>query len=110
MSTYLDDSEISRLNRAPAGERISLSPQTLEVLRAARRMAEVTDGAFDVTCRPLVELWREECVAAAEDMWLCSMSELTYKCDPGSDEPFSEDGGCEDESEAFGICIMGGAL
>jgi len=42
MSTWLADSELSRLNSADAQE-------------AYRN----TDGAFDVTCRPLIELWRE---------------------------------------------------
>jgi len=59
MSSWLDDSEIGRLNAAEAGEEVPLSPQTLEVLRIARRANVQTGGAFDVTCRPLVELWRE---------------------------------------------------
>jgi len=59
MSTWLEDSEISRLNRAKAGESIALSAPTLEVLQAAKRLADATDGAFDITCRPLIELWRE---------------------------------------------------
>ena len=59
MSSWLDASEISRLNGAPAGRKVTLSPATLTVLCAARDAAEATDGAFDVTCRPLIELWRE---------------------------------------------------
>ncbi len=59
MSSWLDDSEISRLNRSPAGVKVPLPPRTLDVLRAALDAYEHTDGAFDVTCRPLVELWRE---------------------------------------------------
>ena len=58
MSTWLTDSEISRFNAAGVGERVALGAETLEVLRAARRAAGETGGAFDVTCRPLVELWR----------------------------------------------------
>lgn len=58
MSSWLDDSEIGRLNAAGAGQQVPLSPQTLEVLRLARRANVQTGGAFDVTCRPLVELWR----------------------------------------------------
>jgi thiamine biosynthesis lipoprotein len=58
MSTWLADSEVSRLNAAGAGERTPLSAETLEVLRAARQAARQTHRAFDVTCRPLVELWR----------------------------------------------------
>lgn len=58
MSSWLDDSEIGRLNAADRGVHVPLSPETLEVLRIARRANLRTEGAFDVTCRPLVELWR----------------------------------------------------
>lgn len=58
MSTWLDDSEISRLNGAKADEEVPLLPETLEVLRSAREAWGETRGAFDVTCRPLVELWK----------------------------------------------------
>ena len=58
MSVWLKDSEISRLNAAGVGEEVALSPESLFVLRAARDAAEETDGAFDVTCGPLIQLWR----------------------------------------------------
>ena len=58
MSTWIAQTEISKLNTADAGQFVRLSPETLDVLRAAREAHAVTDGAFDVTCRPLVELWR----------------------------------------------------
>jgi len=59
MSTWLDDSETGRLNAAPAGRHVPLSPEVLGLLRTARQAAVDTGGAFDVTCRPLIELWRE---------------------------------------------------
>jgi thiamine biosynthesis lipoprotein len=58
MSVWLEDSELSRLNRAPAGRSVPLSPETREVLARARRAAVQTRGAFDVTVGPLVLLWR----------------------------------------------------
>jgi thiamine biosynthesis lipoprotein len=57
MSVWLAESEISRFNTAAAGE-VPLSAETLEVLRAAEQAAIQTGGAFDVTCRPLIELWK----------------------------------------------------
>ncbi|HXV59429.1 MAG TPA: FAD:protein FMN transferase [Vicinamibacteria bacterium] len=57
MSTYRDDSELSRFNRAPPGEPFSLSPETLEVVSEAIAVSEMTGGAFDVTVAPLVRLW-----------------------------------------------------
>jgi thiamine biosynthesis lipoprotein len=58
MSTYLDASEVSILNRAAAGEVVRLSPAVREVLAASQRIWQASGGAFDVTCRPLLELWR----------------------------------------------------
>lgn len=58
MSTYIDESEVSIVNRAPAGVAISLSPPTLAVVAASREFSRATAGAFDPTCRPLVDIWR----------------------------------------------------
>lgn len=58
MSVHLDSTELARFNAAPAKFRVSLSGQTLDVLQAARRAHRDTGGAFDVTCRPLIELWK----------------------------------------------------
>ena len=58
MSDYIDDSEIGRLNRAAAGEAIPLSPPTMHCLRRALEISAQSGGAFDVTCRPLIQLWR----------------------------------------------------
>lgn len=59
MSTWIANSEISQLNVAPAEKLVTLSPQSIEVLRAAEKAYLETDKAFDVTCRPLIELWRD---------------------------------------------------
>lgn len=57
MSTYREDSHISRFNQAAAGESIELPPEFTVVLMAALELAEATDGAFDPTVGPLVNLW-----------------------------------------------------
>jgi len=57
MSTYLRLSELSQLNRAPAGEAVKLSADTMDVLRLSRLLNTRTGGAFDVTCLPLFHLW-----------------------------------------------------
>ena len=57
MSTYDPDSELSEFNRHPVGEAMAVSPETVEVVAAARRVAEQTAGAFDPTVAPLVALW-----------------------------------------------------
>ena len=58
-SSWLTHSEVSQLNAAEAGEVVPLSPETLAVLIAARTAHNQTEGAFDVTCRPLVALWKK---------------------------------------------------
>lgn len=57
MNAHDANSEISRLNAAAAGAPFPLTADTLTVLSQARRFYEATDGAFDVTCGPLVKLW-----------------------------------------------------
>lgn len=57
MSTYIQESELSRLNRAPAGEWLPVSTEMMTVLMEARRVSEKSNGAFDITVGPLVNLW-----------------------------------------------------
>jgi thiamine biosynthesis lipoprotein len=58
MSDYRPESELRRLERR-AGEWVQVSSELYAVLLVARSIAELTDGAFDPTVAPLVELWRE---------------------------------------------------
>jgi thiamine biosynthesis lipoprotein len=72
MSTYRADSELSRLNRAPAGTPFPLSAETYAVLALAAEVARDTGGAFDVTVAPLVDAWgfgpsRDRRVVAEEE-------------------------------------------
>ncbi|NIO10979.1 MAG: FAD:protein FMN transferase ApbE [Deltaproteobacteria bacterium] len=57
MSTYLEDSELSRFNRQVSTDWIEVSSETLEVINAAMQTSKMTDGAFDITVGPLVNLW-----------------------------------------------------
>lgn len=58
MSTYRDDSELSRFNRAAASEAwFDVAPETAQVVRRAIEIADQSGGAFDVTAGPLVNLW-----------------------------------------------------
>lgn len=56
-STYAPDSELSRLNQHPVDVPFIVSQSLLDVLMQAQDMARLTDGAFDVTVGPLVNLW-----------------------------------------------------
>lgn len=57
MSTWREDSEISRLNRAPSQTWFPLSAETYYVIDLAQTISQQTHGAFDITVGPLVDLW-----------------------------------------------------
>ncbi len=57
MSTWDPESELSRFNRIPVGQAMTLAPETLDVLRMAQRISMASNGAFDITVGPLVNLW-----------------------------------------------------
>ncbi len=57
MSTYRPDSDVSRFNRAEAGSWQVLPADFWRVIRYSLQLAEDTDGAFDPTVGPLVNLW-----------------------------------------------------
>lgn len=59
MSDYKSDSEISSVNRDGFEKAIRLSQPTYEVLQRSIEFSKLTDGAFDVTVGPLVELFRK---------------------------------------------------
>jgi len=57
MSTYLEDSELSRFNKQQTTDWMEVSTETVAVIREAIRTSRLTEGAFDVTVGPLVNLW-----------------------------------------------------
>jgi len=57
MSTYLTSSELSRFNHQVSDEWFSVSQATADVVALALQLNEQSDGAFDVTVGPLVNLW-----------------------------------------------------
>ncbi len=57
MSTYKQDSELSRFNSAPINTPFQVSSQIYSVLKAAHSLSVLSDGAYDVTVGSLVNLW-----------------------------------------------------
>ena len=57
MSTYIQDSEISLINQNQSDDWIDLSPRLFKVVKAAKTVYLLSEGAFDVTVGPLVNLW-----------------------------------------------------
>jgi len=57
MSFHDAASDVSRINRAQPGEALAVDPATWDVLRLALRVAELSDGAFDIACAPRLVEW-----------------------------------------------------
>ncbi len=57
MSTYIDDSELSLINKNNSQEWIPVSAELYQVLSDAISISKLTNGSFDITVGPLVNLW-----------------------------------------------------
>src|SRR5690606_3117506 len=57
MSTYDKESELSRFNQYEGGDWFAVSAETAYVVKFALEVAESTEGAFDPTVGPAVNLW-----------------------------------------------------
>ena len=57
MSTYREDSEVSRFNQAPADEWFAVSPDTAKVVAASLDFHRDTGGVLDVTVGPVLRAW-----------------------------------------------------
>jgi thiamine biosynthesis lipoprotein len=57
MSTYIDDSTISKFNRLAANTPITIDADFSHVLETSRQVYEQSGGAFDPTVIPLIDTW-----------------------------------------------------
>lgn len=58
LSTYRSSSELSTVNRLAADQRVTVRGDLFELLLLARELHERTNGAFDLSCGALTQLWR----------------------------------------------------
>lgn len=59
LSDYLPDSELNQLAATSGSETAhAISEDLFQVLDAAQEMAHISQGAFDITVGPLVQIWR----------------------------------------------------
>jgi thiamine biosynthesis lipoprotein len=59
MTTWTDDSEVSKINAAAGdGKGVPVSKELIDLLLAARRFSELSDGAFDVTIGSFAGVWK----------------------------------------------------
>lgn len=58
MSTYISESEISQFNSLQqTGVKFEISEDFYQVMRVAQKVYQLSDGAWDGTVNPLVDLW-----------------------------------------------------
>lgn len=57
MSHYQPDSELSQFNRAEAGVPFKVSPEFARVIRFSLDLCRRSEGAFDPTLAPVINLW-----------------------------------------------------
>jgi thiamine biosynthesis lipoprotein len=58
MSPWIESSDVSRINRSAGKEWVKVSPETMAVIKKALEVAQLSEGGFDITVGPLVQLWR----------------------------------------------------
>jgi thiamine biosynthesis lipoprotein len=118
MSTYRPQSDLSRFNRAPAGSWQALPPEFFEVLQHALQLAKDSDGAYDPTVGPLVNLWgfgpdqrpRQPPTAAAIERAKARVGWWKLKLDPVARRAWQPGGVCVDLSavaKGYGVDQVG---
>ena len=58
LSTWIETSELSRVNAAAGRVPVAVSSETFELLARAVEIGALTGGAFDITVGPAVRLWK----------------------------------------------------
>lgn len=58
MSRYIDSSEISKINQNSGIKSVDISSETYEVIKKTLYYSELTDGVFDITIGPIIDLWK----------------------------------------------------
>ncbi|VVP87857.1 FAD:protein FMN transferase [Pseudomonas fluorescens] len=72
MSTYRSDSDIERFNQLPANRCQAMPASILQLVRVGEQLSVQSDGSYDLTVEPLLNLWgfgpqaREEKVPTAQ--------------------------------------------
>ncbi|WP_410017339.1 FAD:protein FMN transferase [Pseudomonas sp. 14P_8.1_Bac3] len=57
MSTYRSDSDIERFNDLPANRCQTMPAPVLELVRFGEQLSEQSEGSYDLTVEPLLNLW-----------------------------------------------------
>ncbi len=58
MSRHLEDSPLNKINRLASRNWVKVDQKLYDVIKASIHYSQITDGAFDITITPLVDLWK----------------------------------------------------
>jgi len=56
LSIFDKESEISKINKF---KKANVSKETIEVIKRAIEISKITNGAFDITCKPIIDLYKK---------------------------------------------------
>ena len=57
LSAYIPDSDVAKINASSADAPIEVSPETAYLIKKAKEYKKLTNGAFDISIKPVVDLW-----------------------------------------------------
>jgi thiamine biosynthesis lipoprotein len=57
LSNFNKESEVSKLNKY---KKCKVSPELLEVVKKSLYISKITEGAFDITCKKIIDLYKEK--------------------------------------------------
>ena len=56
-STYIRTSQVSQFNELKVAQKLKVSPLFIQLFKLAKRINQLSQGAYDITIMPLVRLW-----------------------------------------------------
>ena len=60
LSRFIPGSELSKVNKQARKKPITVDNELFEILNSCKYCWELTDGAFDVSLRPMMEYWKDQ--------------------------------------------------
>jgi len=57
LSAYIPDSDVAKINASSADAPIEVSPETAYLIKKAKEYKTLTNGAFDISIKPVIDLW-----------------------------------------------------
>lgn len=72
MSSFKEGSDVDRINKSSGIKSVKVEGDVLNVIQKAKKVSQITDGAFDITIGPLTNLWglgiKEDYIPSQEEI------------------------------------------